>query len=403
MDTKRYDRKVHSDIQNKCFWENPSYKPNSELEGDHETDVLIVGGGVAGLFTAYALKKYGAKKVTILESSYIGSGSTGYSAGIFTSETETALWDSIIKTIGKQKSSLYFDEMKKALKTVSSVIRQGKIECDFAPRDYYYVSSDKVGAQLVEQELAAMHGFGDTKSRRLTNAQLGSEFKTSLYSVGMKREIGVSVNPMKFAQGMGKYLQEKKGVTIFENTVFKKAVDNCAYTRKGKIRFKHIVYTRGIYERAPGLQNYITTIGVTKPLSQKSLAALKLLDKDMFSDTHAPSFFYGKVTADDRLLLGYGDTKTSTKTAHGSLHMPHVNMLKRYCQRFADSSLKIHLEYAWSGIFSLSNEVLPYVSHTKDCTVIGGAGSQMASVALADYAAARILHKKHGLSDVFKV
>lgn len=40
-------------------------------------DVLIVGGGITGLSTAYYLVRNGVKNIAIIEKSYVGSGSTG--------------------------------------------------------------------------------------------------------------------------------------------------------------------------------------------------------------------------------------------------------------------------------------------------------------------------------------
>src|SRR4051812_15266116 len=63
--------------ENQPFWitstEPLIYK---KLDQDAETDVLIIGGGLAGLTTAYCLTKAG-RKVILLEDGYLGSGETG--------------------------------------------------------------------------------------------------------------------------------------------------------------------------------------------------------------------------------------------------------------------------------------------------------------------------------------
>ena len=63
--------------------------------------VLIVGGGISGFFTAYTLAKRGIDRITIIEKSYIGAGSTGRCAtGIrasFTSEEHVVLMREGIK------------------------------------------------------------------------------------------------------------------------------------------------------------------------------------------------------------------------------------------------------------------------------------------------------------------
>lgn len=63
---------------NTPFWlgphtEQPLYP---QLKEDVSCDVCVVGGGIAGLTTAYLLTKEG-KKVVLLEDGDIGSGETG--------------------------------------------------------------------------------------------------------------------------------------------------------------------------------------------------------------------------------------------------------------------------------------------------------------------------------------
>jgi ribulose 1,5-bisphosphate synthetase/thiazole synthase len=70
------DEKVTSGIH-KSYWTD-SVQPlvYNTLSNDAQTDVLIVGGGIAGLTTAYCLSKSG-RKVILLEDGYLGSGESG--------------------------------------------------------------------------------------------------------------------------------------------------------------------------------------------------------------------------------------------------------------------------------------------------------------------------------------
>ena len=64
------------------FWngltDQTGWKPQwrtPELKADY--DVVIVGGGLHGLATAYYLAKRGVKDVVLLEQNYLASGPTG--------------------------------------------------------------------------------------------------------------------------------------------------------------------------------------------------------------------------------------------------------------------------------------------------------------------------------------
>jgi glycine/D-amino acid oxidase-like deaminating enzyme len=71
--------------QHTSIWVETGQSPSfPKLEADLETDVVIVGGGITGITTAYLLAKKGLK-VVVLESAKVGSGTTGFSTGHLTS------------------------------------------------------------------------------------------------------------------------------------------------------------------------------------------------------------------------------------------------------------------------------------------------------------------------------
>ncbi len=66
-------------------------RPVDFLTTDITTDIIIVGGGIAGIVTAYYILKYTDKKVVLIESNKIAHGATGHNAGQITSYFEKSL------------------------------------------------------------------------------------------------------------------------------------------------------------------------------------------------------------------------------------------------------------------------------------------------------------------------
>lgn len=59
---------------------------NDKFEDIIETEVLVIGGGLAGAYAAIKAKERGAQKVLIVDKSYVGkSGCSSFAAGVFTS------------------------------------------------------------------------------------------------------------------------------------------------------------------------------------------------------------------------------------------------------------------------------------------------------------------------------
>ncbi|MGG7036377.1 MAG: FAD-dependent oxidoreductase [Flavobacterium sp.] len=63
---------------NLSFWISSAKKPIAfkKLNQDIDTDILVIGGGIARLTTAYCLAKEG-RKVILVKDGFIGSGETG--------------------------------------------------------------------------------------------------------------------------------------------------------------------------------------------------------------------------------------------------------------------------------------------------------------------------------------
>lgn len=78
-------------------------RPETPLSENIETDVLIVGGGIAGVSTLYYTLKHTDRNVCLLEAKRVAHGATGHNAGYVVSDFEKPLQD-IIGEYGKEKA-----------------------------------------------------------------------------------------------------------------------------------------------------------------------------------------------------------------------------------------------------------------------------------------------------------
>jgi predicted NAD/FAD-dependent oxidoreductase len=63
------------------------------LDRNLETDILVVGGGIAGVTTAYTLLRDTKHTVTLIDSYLVGHGASGHNAGQLTTYFERPLAD----------------------------------------------------------------------------------------------------------------------------------------------------------------------------------------------------------------------------------------------------------------------------------------------------------------------
>src|SRR6186997_2796943 len=105
------------------------YLPTNKVDSTKIYDVVIVGGGITGVSTAYHLQKAGMNCL-LLEAHELCFGTTGGT----TAHINTLLdvpYSTIEKKFNKEKSRLVADSVKEAVNTIRDTIYEHSIDCDF--------------------------------------------------------------------------------------------------------------------------------------------------------------------------------------------------------------------------------------------------------------------------------
>ncbi|WVQ95448.1 hypothetical protein IAU59_002545 [Kwoniella sp. CBS 9459] len=99
-----------------------------KLSQNLQTDVLVVGGGIAGLHIAYELLNSGSKKVALIEDGKIGSGETGRTTGHLSVDNE---YNEFLNLHGAQGTADIAAAQQNAIERIASIVEKHKIDCDF--------------------------------------------------------------------------------------------------------------------------------------------------------------------------------------------------------------------------------------------------------------------------------
>lgn len=166
--------------ENVSYWiDSTSIIAFNKPDQNINTEVLIIGGGIAGLTTAYKLVKAG-KKVVLVEDGFIGSGETGRTTAHLTCALDDRYYY-IESTFGKEASKLAAQSHSAAIDEIENTVQTLNIDCSFKRVNGYLFlhPSDKI--ENLEKEFQATQTAGiKTNFLKVTPTITGGETMPSI-------------------------------------------------------------------------------------------------------------------------------------------------------------------------------------------------------------------------------
>jgi len=193
------------------------------LQKDIDTDVLIIGGGMAGILCAWQLKQAGADCV-LVEQDRLCSGITKDTTAKITLQ-HGLIYNKLINKFGEESAELYLQANQAALEHYRKFCQN--VDCDFEIKDSYVYSLD--GRECIDNEIAALKKLG-------VDAQFQPEVPLPFPVAGavcVKNQ--AQFNPLKFVASVAEELP------VFENTKVRELMPGKAVTKAGVIRANKII------------------------------------------------------------------------------------------------------------------------------------------------------------------
>ena len=208
------------------LWEQTWEKPNFPAQdGDLSTDVLIIGGGMAGILCAYRLHCAGVPYV-LAEAETICGGITKNTTAKLTSQ-HGLIYDKLISRFGIQRAKQYLAANQAALQAYRTFCRD--MDCGFEEKAaYVYALDDR---RKLQREVNALEKLG-------VPAEFTDELPLPFPVAGaVKFPNQAQFHPLKFVSGLA------KGLRVYEHTRVRELIGTTAVTNHGRIRAEKILVT----------------------------------------------------------------------------------------------------------------------------------------------------------------
>lgn len=344
------------------------------LESDIETDVLIIGGGIAGILTAYFLQQNDVPYI-LVEKDRICGGTTGNTTAKITFQ-HGLCYHKMLQNSGLERADMYLQANRMAFGKYAALCRE--IDCGYEiKKNYVYATDDR---QKLEDEISALSKIG-------YNAVFAKDLPLPINTVGaVCFEDQAQFHPLRFLYAVA------KGLNIYEHTFVREMEGTTAVTDRARISAgkvivtthfpminKHGSYFLKLYQH----RSYVTALENAQNVD------------GMYVDESRTGFSFRNYG--DLLLLGGGGHRTGKSGGNW-------DELRQFAREQYPRATE---RYFWAAQDCMSLDHIPYIGryskNTADLYTASGfnkwgmTGAMLSAVLLSD----RICGRYNGFEEAF--
>jgi glycine/D-amino acid oxidase-like deaminating enzyme len=348
------------DYQSRSFWlGRRPYTPNPPLRGDLTVDIVIIGGGFTGLWSAIQLKDADpCVDIAVLEQKVVGYGASGRNGGFAMTMVERNIAQ-LVRRVGPEQARAQHLAMVDALRELAAFAAAESIDADISNPGVLTVSNGPEQDVRIRNDIEAAENLGLTDFHFLDRAACQQRIHTERARCGHWEDDCLLVDPAALARGL-KDAAMRRGIRVYESTPVDSLDTVSGFRVEARTPFGTVHADRGLIatnayaHSIPALRKYLFTIyayiTLTEPLSTEQWnrigweRRMGIEDKRIFPHFHRP-------TADGRILWGGRDAPFAAGGPNPKYDRdPHIFARLEETFRWTFPQLQdVRLEHAWAG------------------------------------------------------
>lgn len=354
------------------YWlaEAPPVDRAPPLRDDVAADVLVVGGGYTGLWTAWQLKRLRPEtRVVLCESAVCGEGPSGRNGGFV-----NGLWFSLPtmrERFGDEAAIEIARAAQRSVADVGAFCEEHGVDAWFRQAGYLQVSTAPAWDLTAEPTARACAELGEPEACELVDAaEVRRRCASPIFRGGAFYEGAATVQPARLSRELAARVREA-GVEVYERTpvgrVGRRGDEVVAETAGGRVRAGAAVLATGsALAGHPGMRHRLTVtsshIAITEPVPDL-LEEIGWTGGECVTDSRAMVHYF-RTTPDGRIAFGWGGGRVvlGARTHGRAERDPDViAALERHMLRFFPGLAGRRIEQAWGGPIDVSPSHLPVI------------------------------------------
>jgi sarcosine oxidase len=355
--------------------------PARRLDGPHDCDVAVIGGGFTGLRAALALAEAGTD-VALFDAGEVGYGASGRNGGQVNPMLPVAQPDDLHKAVGAK----YFERMAEAaLRSADDLfelVRKHSISCDARQNGWVRADHCAAARKIARRNAELWNGFGagfqflDGEEVKVLTGAHG-------YNSATLSPRGGAVQPLSLVRGLDR-VARGAGADIFS---FAPVTDMTRRDGRWHLTVAGHAVRAGIV--------IVATNGYTDDLlrglkgSILPLFSTQIATDPLTEDQIGPILRHGHTVSDTRRLIMYARREPGNQMVFGGIGFRNPGgsiggyrwLLKDAPQTFP--SLKgVRWKFRWGGRIALTEDRVPHL-HEPEPGLIAGLGYNGRGVAMS--------------------
>jgi glycine/D-amino acid oxidase-like deaminating enzyme len=349
------------------------YDPEPALRGDLEVDVAVVGGGFAGLMTAYELRRAEpGLRVAVLEAREVGYGASGRN-GSFGMTVVGLGFGAMARLRGRAFVRDAHAYMERAVDTMEDLITREKLACDCIRPGFLRAATTPAYVRRLQHDVALVHSLGIRGIDWLDAKALRERVDSPRYLGAISEPRLLLVNPARLVREE-KRLALRAGAQVFENTPVSEVVAGPRFqlrTPGGTVRAEKIAFTVNAYSHLfPQLRrkqiDAFTYMIATEPLTAERLAPIGWQGREGLEDARNLIHYY-RITPDHRLVMGGGPVGLTWANDLGGDRSPSAwRHLEQHMAFLFPSLAGVRITHRWGGPISVTPNLTPALGTLGD-------------------------------------
>lgn len=342
------------------FWavKNGLLKAFPKLTRDHQSEVVVIGGGITGALIADELSRHG-HHVVVLERRDVGWGSSAASTALLQYEIDTHMTE-LAERYGEADAVRAYQACAEAIGDIET-LAAGLGDVDFERQQSLYYASNEDDVASLKEELALRqkHGF---EAQWLEREAILSTYGFAAPGA-ILTQLAASIDPYRMAYQLFAKVVERGGEVYDRTQMATMAADEqgvtLTLTNGATLRCQQVVMAAGYESQGwlpePVAVNRSSYALITDPLPPEALGKLR---HTMVWESARP-YLYMRTTCDGRLLVGGDDDDVDIPKRRDARVEEKAEGLSRKVEALWPK-LDINPTFSWGGTFAETDDGLPF-------------------------------------------